>query len=265
MLKVIDSTSVDSFKIAGRTIGDRIAEGISEGLLVQRVDGRYQLSEDGVREDLLTSDTPTISNNGTFSAPCHFLNHFVFSIAYGEVQVPFGCSACYKIWIHPRSLRALFALKGLLDGTPYSSKIKIEALNPLSSNVYLALVYGGDLPETRAAFSVLRPLIDANPQLGLEVPMEIRRGCQNYEQICGASDKYSFTPELSKIEFVLQARFIGKTPSNRTKNQRDAAAKLRMIQIAHQLGDESYQDFTGGKSLSFSAVRYSHSDNNTEV
>lgn len=262
---MLNSTTLDSFKIAGRTIGDRIAEGISEGLLVQSVDGNYQISEDDVCDNLLTSDTPTISSNGNFSAPCHFLNHFVFAIAYGKAQVPFGCSACYKIWIHTRSLRALFALKGLLDRTPYSSKIKIEALNPLSSNVYLAVVYGGSLPETRAAFSGLRLLIDANPQLGLEVPMEIRRGCQNYEQACGASDQYLFAQELSTIESVLHARFIDKPPSSRTKNQRDAAAKLRMIQIAHQLGDESYKDFTGGKSLSFSAVRYSHTDNNMEI
>lgn len=262
---LLHTASVDSFKIAGRTIGDRIADGISDGRLVRSEDSSYRLSDDEAVAGLLTSDTPTLSTNGSFTAPCHFLNHFLFTVVYGEAQVPFGCKACYKIWIHTRSLRALFALKGVLDETSYSSKIKVEALNPLSSNVYLAIVYGGDLPETRAAFDTLRLLIDAEPQLGVDVPMEIRRGCQNYERLCGPSDQYRFAPELAAVEAVLQARFVDTTPSTRTKKQRDAAAKLRMIQIAYQLGDESYKDFTGGKSLSILPVRYAPNTDIVEV
>ena len=259
------TAAADSFKIAGRAISERIAEGVADGRIVQDCDGRYRLSIDADEPALLSSDTPTLSTAGAFSAPCHFLNHFLFTVVYGEAQVPFGCRACYKIWISPLTLRALFALKELLDGTPYSSKIKVEALNPLSPNVYLALIYGGDLPETRTAFGVLRRAIDAEPRLGEDVAMEIRRGCQNYERLCGPSDRYSFDPGLELVEAELLARFVDAPASTYSKRQRDAAARLRMIQIAHQLGDESYKDFTGGKSLSISPVRYPPGAETAEV
>ena len=250
------AASSDFFGVVGLAIRERISGAIADGRLVQCSDGRYRLTRDDVGQESLTSDTPTILTKGSFAAPCRFLNHFLFGVVYGETQVPFGCRACYKIWISPPTLRGLFALKDLLDGTPYSSKIKVEALNPLSPNVYLALIYCGDLPETRAAFAVLRRAVNADPRLGKDLPMDIRRGCQNYEQKCGPSDQYRFDPELESLEETLFTRFAVAAEGERPKKQRDAAAKLRMIQIAHQLGDETYRDFTNGRSLSISPVRY---------
>ncbi|MFA6607207.1 MAG: hypothetical protein WCS75_09430 [Sphingomonas sp.] len=250
------AAAVGAFKIAGRTIDERIAEGIADGRLVQFRDGRLGLSADDAGSELLSSDAPTIPTKGTFSAPCRFLNHFLFTIVYGEAQVPYGCRACYKIWIHPESLRALFALKEVMDATPYTSKIKVEALNQVSPNVYLGIVYGGDLAETRAIYHAVRTAVTADERLGAEVRMEIRRGCQNYERLCGPSDRYSFDPALESVEAALLDQFVRPSEPGRPKAQRDAAARLRMVQIAHQLGDESYKDFTGGKSLSISPVQY---------
>ncbi len=249
-----------AFEVAGRTIAERIAEAVADGRLIQDPDGRYRLNAEGVGADVLSSDTPTLISRGTFAAPCRLLNAILFTIVYGQAQVPYGCRACYKIWIRPGSLRALFALKDVLDATPYSSKIKVEALNPLSPNVYLAIVYGGDLAATRAAYHELRTAITASPRLGAEVPMEIRRGCHNYEKSCGPSDQYRFDPALEAVEAELAAHFIVAQPNTRSTKQRDAAARLRMVQIAHQLGDESYRDFTGGKALSISPVRYAPDD-----
>lgn len=251
---------VAAFDVAGRTVGERIAEGIADGRLVLSDDGRYRLSGDDSEQALLSNDTPALPTQGTFAAPCRFLNNFLFKLVYGEAQVPYGCRACYKIWVRPASVRALFALKEVMDATPYTSKIKVEALNPLSPNVYLGIVYGGDLAETRAIYHVLRTAISADPRLGADVPMEIRRGCQNYEQLCGPSDLYTFDPALEAVEAALLEHFIKPAPPTRPKPHRDAAARLRMLQIAHQLGDESYKDFTGGKSLSMSPVCYAPDD-----
>ena len=242
--------------VAGRSIAERIAEAVADGRLVQDDDGRYRLNDDGAGPELLSSDTPTLLTPGTFSAPCRLLNDVLFTIVYGQAQVPYGCRACYKIWIRPQSLRALFALKDLLDDTPYSTKIKVEALDPLSPNVYLGIVYGGDLAETRAAYHVLRAAITACPRLGADIAMEIRRGCHNYEKLCGPSDQYGFDPALESVEAALAVHFVDAPPKARPRQQRDAAARLRMVQIAHQLGDESYKDFTGGKPLAMSPVLY---------
>lgn len=257
--------AVGTVKVAGRSVVERINDAVADGRLILDSDGRYRLSSDGASPALLSSDTPTLSTQGSFTAPCHFLNATVFTIVYGEAQVPYGCRACYKIWIRPGTLRALFALKDVLDGTPYSSKIKVEALNPLSPNVYLGIVYGGDLGATRAAYTALRAAITAAPGLGAEIPMEIRRGCQNYERLCGPSDRYTFDPALEAVEAALAAHFADARPSARPKKQREAAARLRMVQIAHQIGDESYKDFTGGKALSLSPVLYAADANETDL
>ena len=246
----------ESLEIGGRRIEDHIARAMDENRATLDSDGRYRLNDPDARQDSMTSDTPTIAKSGSFAAPCRFLNHFLFALAYGEAQVPYGCRACYKIWIRPATLRALFSVKEMLDAMPYTSKIKVEALDPLSPNVYLALVYGGDLPATRDAFRLVRAAVDADARLGEDVAMEIRRGCQNYERRCGPSDQYAFDPRLEAIEARLAARFADAPPPARPRKHRDAAAKLRMVQIAHQLGDESYRDFTGGKSLSIAPRCY---------
>ncbi|WP_404366263.1 hypothetical protein AB5I39_10530 [Sphingomonas sp. MMS24-J45] len=249
--------AVAGFVVGGRTIAAALAEAIADGRLIENEPGQFCLPSDAGRERALASDTPTISTPGSFDAPCHLLHHFLFAEVYRAAQVPQGCSACFKIWIRPATIRALFALKEVLDATPYSSKIKVEALDPGSPNVYLALVYGGDLSATRTAYASLRGVVDADPRLGPDVPMEIRRGCHAYERACGPSDQYRFPPGLAEVEAALAERFVDARPAPRPKPQRDAAARLRMLQIAFQLGDESYADFTGGEAIASPVVRYS--------
>ncbi|MGE4220684.1 MAG: hypothetical protein AB7G39_14650, partial [Alphaproteobacteria bacterium] len=237
-----------SFKVAGRSIQENLDRAVAEGRIVVESDGRYRLAPSSSR-DLLTNDTPTLTNHGTSAPPCQFLNDFLFGGAYGGAQVPHGCRACYKILVWPNDLRGLMALKRLFEPVPRPTKVRNEALDARTPNTYLGVVYADGLAMARQLHREIRAAIDADPALGTGIRMEIRRGCTNYERSCGPSDRYSFDPALEKIEQELASLYRAPPPPLHPQGKRDAAALLRLIQIAFQLGDETYRDLTGGKAL----------------
>jgi hypothetical protein len=201
-----------------------------------------------------------ISKHGVSPPPCQFLNDFLFSGAYGGAQVPHGCRACYKILVWPADLRGLMALKRLFEPVPRSTKVRNEALDVRTPNTYLGVVYADGLAMARQLYRELRAAIDADPVLGTGIRMEIRRGCTNYERACGPSDRYSFDPAQESVEQELASLYRAPPPPLHPQAKRDAATLLRLTQIAFQLGDETYKDFTAGKALRFDPVAYDADD-----
>ncbi|WP_445681339.1 hypothetical protein [Radicibacter daui] len=249
------SPQTASFRVAGRTIQENLDRAMAEGRIVVDEDGRYRLAPNP-GTSLLTSDTPTLIKYGPSPPPCQFLNDFLFKAAYGGAQVPHGCRSCYKILVWPADLRGLMALKRIFEPLPCSTKVRNEALDARTPNTYLGVVYADGLEMARQLHRDLRTAIDTEPTLGTAIRMEIRRGCTNYEQSCGPSDRYSFDPALEAIEQELAALYRAPPPPLHPKAKRDAAALLRLIQIAFQIGDETYKDFNGGKGLRFDPVAY---------
>lgn len=249
------STKTASLKIGGRSIQENLDRAVAEGRIVIDQDGRYRLAPNPGR-DLLANDTPSLTRHGAPPPPCQFLSDFLFSAAYGGAQVPYGCRSCYKILVWPHTLRGLMALRRIFEPIPRPTKVRNEALDARTPNSYLGIVYADGLDMARQLHRDIRVAIDAEPALGATIRMEIRRGCTRYERACGPSDRYSFDPALEQVEQELASSYRAPPPPLHPQQKRDAAALLRLTQIAFQLGDETYKDFTGGKALRFEPVSY---------
>lgn len=89
--------------------------------------------------------------------------------------------------------------------------------------------------------------------------MLIKRGCTNYERKCGPSDHYTFEPKLEEIETALLSQFVKPAaPEQRLDRKRqDAIRFINLMQIAYRIGDDSYKEFNGGRSLYRPTITYS--------
>ncbi|HXP95820.1 MAG TPA: hypothetical protein VN809_03850 [Telmatospirillum sp.] len=227
-----------SVRIGRFTVGEHLARAVAARRLIAHDDGTWELPAKSGR------GVPDIWLHNERSSSCQQLFFFLFGAAYGMSCVPQGCRNCYKVKISPANLRQLVAVQEVTKGVPYRSKCGPELFIPYSTGHYAAFFYLNGLEQARAAFAELRRMVDGKPRLGAGVPMLIKRGCTDYEIHCGPSDRYAFAPP--EVEAWLLERL---RPSKQIRSQPRSVTFARWIQIAFQIGDETYLDFTGGRRL----------------
>jgi len=226
-----------ALKFGDGTVAENIDRALEAGHLVRDQDGGLRLAAPPQSDRLWTKvrHRPTLD--------CKFKFSFLFQQVYRKTAVPFGCSACYKVKVAPRSLRELVAAWGVGKGIECYSKWGVDLNNRFSQNVYAGYFYATGLEEARVIHRVAREIIDAHPLLGPEVPMSIKRGCSEYEAALGPSDQYSFAPELEELEVYLRARF------RRSKREDRPPPLYHWVDLAFRIGDDTYLDFTQGRRL----------------
>jgi len=234
-----------AMRVGQTTVGDNIERAIRAGDVVEQADGK-----------LTFAAAPAPRKNWVYvdhgpPLGCSFLMDFMFRRAYAEAAVPHGCRACYKVKVVPKTLRQLVAAWQIGERLQCRSKWGIDFDNPHSPNLYAGYLYLSGLDGARAAFKVVREACDAEPKLGPDIALTIKRGCSDYEAALGPSDRYEFTPEMAELEAYLKARF--QTPK---KDERRYLVLAHWIDVAFRVGDETYLDFTGGRRRRAATVAY---------
>lgn len=234
-----------SLRMGRATVGENLRRAIEAGDIIENEDGTLQLR---------SSDRSGSSWAGVPGGPrpnCTFLMRFLHRKVYAQAAVPYGCRACYKVKVLPRTLRELVAAWGIGKRIECYSKWGVDLNNPYSQSVYAGYFYTTGLDAARAVFKVAREAIDADPVLGPGISMTIKRGCSDYEAVLGPSDQYEFAPELAELEAYLKARFRIR------RRDEDLSFPLgHWIELAFRIGDDTYLDFTAGKRLRPKTVSY---------
>jgi hypothetical protein len=231
-------------EIGGAAVGENLRRAIEAGELIEHADGTLEVAH-------VESAQPWMYVHYGPSLGCDFLMRFAFRRAYAEGAVPSGCQACYKVKVVPRTLRELIAAWQIGKRTPCQSKWGVDLNNPHSQNVYAGYFYATGLDGARAIYRLVREAIDADPRLGPEITMTIKRGCSEYEAALGPSDQYTFSPELAEVEAYLRTRFRKSAPAKTT-----GAPMAYWIDMAFRMGDDTYLDCTGGKRLRPKTLTY---------
>jgi len=234
----------------GRTVRENLARAIADGKLTEQPDGTLSPPR--------PQKAPPwyLAVNNSRPLACRFLNGFLFNLVYDRSAVPFGCRTCFKVKAAPPTFRGLIALRGILEETPCHSKCGVDLYTPHSRDAYAGFLYLDGLAEARAAWRDLRKRVDAHPHLGPAVPLTIKRGCSNYEASCGPSDRWTFREGLPELEAALFARFRDEPPKPVNYRQARMTIMVRWLQVAYDLKDDTYLDFTGGKPLHPPIVSY---------
>jgi len=236
-------------RIGNATVRQNLDRAVASGKLSAAADSRFILRPPPP-DDFL--QVKSLGKRG-----CRVLNTFLFRHAYAGKAVPHGCRACYKVKIVLPHLRALVALRGVLEDAPYTSKCGLDLSNPHSRDIYAGFVYADGLDGARAAYRDLRARLDAHPNLGGGIVALIKRGCSNYEAACGPSDRWTFDDGLAAVEEALIPRVVDKPSATADYRQRKMLAMTKWIKLAFQIKDDTYLDFTGGRPLYAPSVSYS--------
>jgi hypothetical protein len=234
-----------SLRIGPTSVAENLRHAIESGRLIENSDGTLEHAVDPKQDVnwMYVSNGPPLG--------CRFLMNFMFDHAYAEAAVPSGCSACYKVKVVLRSLRQMVAAWEIGKRIECRSKWGIDLDNPYSQNIYAGYFYTSGLDAARALFKMIREAFDADPKIGPEAAMAIKRGCSEYEAKLGPSDRYAFTPEMAELETYLNSRF-----SERKAEHYASMVVAHWIEIAFRIGDDTYLDFTGGKRLRRKTVAY---------
>jgi hypothetical protein len=233
-------------RFGGAAVAANLQRAVETGALIDNGDGTLQLRP--VREG--TRANWMVVPNGPL-LECDFLFNFLFVKAYARSAVPHGCRECYKVKVAPRTLRELVAAWQIAKRIECRSKWGIDLGNPLSQNVYAGYFYTVGLEGARAVFKVVGEALAADPKLGPNLSLTIKRGCSEYEAAVGPSDRYEFTPEMAELEAYLKARFRARSYAGQSN-----VALAFWIDFAFRIGDDTYLDFTGGKRLRPKTVTY---------
>lgn len=233
-----------SLQIGGATVSENIQAAIKLGKLIEHDDGTFDLPKKPQANNWI------FVRNGP-ALRCDFPLDFLFDQVYARSAVPYGCRACYKVKVVPRTLRELVALWQVAKQIECLSKWGVDLANPYSQNVYAGYFYVTGLDMAREIFRVVRKAIDDDPKLGPDVSMVIKRGCSEYEAKLGPSDRYEFAPELAELEAYLRPRFRRRQPRKAT-----VLPVAHWIDTAFRIGDDTYLDFTDGKRWRPKTVTY---------
>lgn len=230
-----------TLRFGGRTARENLDRAVAGGKLTARDDGRFVVP--------VSARNWYLPVKHALNLDCHFLNNFVFAHAYDRKAVPAGCRACFKVKVAPADFRGLIALRGILEDLPYHSKCGVDLFNPHSRDFYAGYFYFVGLAGARQAWGVIRERVDAHPQLGPGTAMSIKRGCSNYEAHCGPSDAWTFAEGLEEIEAGLRPSFEPPAVAPLNYSLLRATKMAEWLQVAFNLRDDTYLDFTRGKPL----------------
>jgi hypothetical protein len=234
--------------VGGKSVGENLERAIASGKVIRGKGGELELARLPKGGDELALD-PYITRYGDFAAPCAFLNRFMFQYVYAEKAVPFGCRDCYKVKVVSDTMRQLMAVKEISESVSCTAKSGPEMYSMQNQHLYGTYFYNWGLNKARELYKIVRAKVDAHPKLGPTVNMLIKRGCTNYERACGPSDKYTFDPKLRDVEDFLAPKFVRPPARLVDKATWDRTRVLEMIQAAYRIGDDTYKDFNGGRSL----------------
>lgn len=244
-----------SIVVGGRPVGENLQRAVEAGKVIRSGNGALKLAQYPQDSSELALG-PYIGKPGDFAPRCAFLNRFMFQQVYAEAAVPFGCRNCYKVKVVSDTMGQLMAVKEISESVPCKSKSGPEMDSELTPHLYGTYFYNWGLAKARELYQTVRAKVDAHPKLGPKVRMLIKRGCTNYERKCGPSDQYTFDPKLKDIEDYLAPKFLDRRGPPPDKATYDRLRVFQMMQAAYRIGDETYKDFNGGRSLYPPVVTY---------
>ncbi len=246
--KTAIAADILNFKPGKTTIAENLQAAQLRGDIILHEDGSWSLTR-----------TYLAANNWVFGPvntpfPCGKLMGFLFYQAYARATVPDGCRTCYKVQVRPATLQQLVASERIAHDLPYAYKAGASLNLQFQAGPYRTLFYLDSLQQAQDAYKQVRERVNLAKELGPNVEVTIKRGCTAYEIHCGPSNNFTFSNELKTVETALLERL---RPTQRLAPVSAAVTLMKWVQIAYQVGDNSYKNFTQGRPLYKDPVNYS--------
>lgn len=163
------------------------------------------------------------------------------------------CVNCWKVVVRPRTLSELMKLWELQRELYLPAKCGIE-LRPTVFGNYGGYFYNGSLEDGRLCYKSIRALV--NERISPDVKVILKRGCTEYEMALGDSSTWAVTPASMDLQRRLDDLFVTEIPRLGQTPEIVMHTLTKWIEHAYCIGDETYKEFTEGKSLFPSYTTY---------
>jgi hypothetical protein len=211
-------------------------------------------------ESYLSWDTPWHHVYHAGHLDCQTWNRIIFNFVFTAAEekwAPLNCHNCFKVVIRPPTLKALFALLDLEKRMGRPSKCGIEIRDTVFG-LYGGYFYNWGLDAGLECYEAVRAEIDADPELGKEVPVILKRACTEFELLVGPSDKWQVNDKQVELESLVNRWFVRDIKHRNQPDHAIANVHRRWIEFAYMCGDETYLEYTNGEPLYPPAVTYHH-------
>lgn len=214
----------------------------------------------------MTPETPWVHVKHDGTLDCHTWHAIMFDVIFkiaGEKYVPSPCQECWKIVARPQTLLGLFALGEIQVRMGRPAKHGIE-MRETVHGLYGGYWYTKSLEEGRECYRAVREAVDAEPLLGPDTPVLLKRACTEYEMECGPSDKWEVTADQKRIEELVNNTFVRDPVAQQQPDHVINRVHRRWIEFAYAAGDPTYKHFTNGEPVHPPYVTY-HEDIEAEI
>jgi len=239
--------------------------------------GWYLRSSDGRIDSKrrMHPDPPWIYVKHTPGMNCTFWHRVLFDIIHEKKKVPIPCQECWKVVFAPKNLAELMATYGLMKKLNRPSKLGTEGDRENSDKLYGAYFYNKSKEEGHKCFDTVtkemaKGLTYEFNLLGVPIKERIepdfmdriifKRGCTEFEQHVGPSDKWSWDEEQLETETLAADAFVQDVIIFKQSEHMIAHIMVSWISHACQWADFSYKKFTNGNSLYAKLKTYHNPD-----
>ena len=119
------------------------------------------------------------------------------NLVFAQKAVHSFCMECYKVAACPKSLVQAHKIAEWQAETDWAGKVGSET-REYTQRVWGAYWYCRGVEQGRERYKVVRKWVDEN--LGEDVKVFLKRGCTEFEQHMGASDKWEKIPDQDELE-----------------------------------------------------------------
>lgn len=214
---------------------------------------------------------------------CNLWHRVIFDQFHGQNKVPIPCQQCWKVVAMPRNFEELMAIWIMQRQINHPCKCGTEGDRANTNRLYGAYWYNHSIEEGMSTLAKVENAMDScrvwrTSFLGVDLKAEfgnkhlpmhlhgttphviLKRGCTEFEQHCGPSDKWTWDAEQEELEKNIMAAFSTEVYAPRPSDNHIASILAGFIHKAYQWGDESYQGFTNGNRLFVAPVTYHDKD-----
>jgi hypothetical protein len=200
------------------------------------------------RNEELDSRIGWIYVNFSRNKKCVLWHHAIYD-NFGYIPSP--CYECFKVVVNPRTVKELFVLYERSKDLKINSKCGIEK-RPFVFGPYSMFFYAHGLREGLRHYQEVRDTVNKSFSTG--VPVVLKRGCTLYELEMGPSDQWKVTPSQMEFESFLKENISEEIMNweieaySQPEELMDVV-KRTWLEWAYHIGDVTYLEFTGGRSL----------------
>lgn len=216
-------------------------------------------------------DPPWIYVKPSPAQNCTFWHRILFDVIFAKQKVPIQCQSCWKIVLQPKTLSELLAVYIMQQKLDMPSKCGTEGARANTEKLYGAYWYTKSLEQGQETYEAVKAELakgltyEANI-LGVPIKEKfeddvldrliLKRGCTEYEQHVGPSDKWTYDEAQEEIEMLARDTFVQDTIVFKQSEHMIAHIMMSWIHDACMWGDQSYRKYTNGNKLFAELLTY---------